>query len=103
LNRQRNHNQIVFDLDQNGIYYSNLNLPGMTKTWPNVNPRFGPKPVSTDFEAHAVSATAYVIMTYTLKAKVKDAEPSGTNLFPPNKKKLININVFSSSLASFNA
>ena len=62
---------------ENGIYYSNLNLPGMTKTWPNVNPRFGPKPVQTNFEAHAVAATAFVVMTYTHKAKVKDVEPSG--------------------------
>jgi hypothetical protein len=49
----------------------------MTKTWPNVNPRFGAKPVPTDFEAHAVAATAFVVMTYTHKAKVKDAEQLG--------------------------
>ncbi|CAF4263793.1 unnamed protein product, partial [Adineta steineri] len=61
-------------MNENGIYYSNLNLPAMTKTWPNVNPRYGPKPVSTDFEAHAVSATAFVVMTYTHKARVKEAE-----------------------------
>jgi hypothetical protein len=42
-----------------------------------VNPRFGPKPVSTDFEAHAVAATAFVVMTYTHKARVKEAEQSG--------------------------
>ena len=64
-------------LDENGVYYSNLNLPGMTKTWPNVNPRFGAKPLPTDFEAHAVAATAFVVMTYTHKAKVKDAEQLG--------------------------
>ena len=64
-------------LDENGIYYSNLNLPGMTKTWPNINPRYGPKPVQTDFEAHAVAATAFVVMTYTQKARVKDAEQLG--------------------------
>lgn len=49
----------------------------MTKTWPNVNPRFGPKPVQTNFEAHAVAATAFVVMTYTHKARVKEAEQSG--------------------------
>ena len=49
----------------------------MRKTWPNVNPRFGPKPVPTDFEAHAVTATAFVVMTYTHKARVRDAEQSG--------------------------
>ncbi|CAF4289678.1 unnamed protein product, partial [Adineta steineri] len=64
-------------MNENGIYYSNLNLPAMTKTWPNVNPRYGPKPVSTDFEAHAVSATAFVVMTYTHKARVKEAEQCG--------------------------
>ncbi|CAF3428015.1 unnamed protein product [Rotaria sp. Silwood1] len=63
-------------MNENGVYYSNLNLPGMTKTWPNVNPRYGPKPVSTDFEAHAVTATAFVVMTYTHKVKVKQAEQS---------------------------
>ncbi|CAF1113861.1 unnamed protein product [Adineta steineri] len=61
-------------MNENGIYYSNLNLPAMTKTWPNVNPRYGPKPVPTNFEAHAVSATAFVVMTYTHKARVKEAE-----------------------------
>lgn len=50
----------------------------MTKTWPNVNPRYGPKPVQTDLEAHAVAATAYVVMTYTHKARVKEAEQLGT-------------------------
>lgn len=58
----------------------------MRKTWPNVNPRFGPKPVPTDFEAHAVSTTAFVVMTYTHKARVRDAEQSGMldeeNRFP---------------------
>ena len=49
----------------------------MTKTWPNVNPRYGPKPVSTDFEAHAISATAFVVMTLTQKARVRDAEQAG--------------------------
>jgi hypothetical protein len=49
----------------------------MTKTWPNVNPRYGPKPVQTDFEAHAVAATAFVVMTYTQKARVKEAEQLG--------------------------
>ena len=49
----------------------------MTKTWPNVNPRYGPKPVQTDLEAHGVAATAFVIMTYTHKARVKEAEQSG--------------------------
>ncbi|CAF4090363.1 unnamed protein product [Rotaria sp. Silwood2] len=63
-------------MNENGVYYSNLNLPGMTKTWPNVNPRFGPKPVPTDFEAHAVTATAFVVMTYTHKVRVKQAEQS---------------------------
>jgi hypothetical protein len=53
----------------------------MTKTWPNVNPRYGPKPVPTNFEAHAVAATAFVVMTYTHKARVKEAEPSGTLFF----------------------
>lgn len=52
----------------------------MTKTWPNINPRYGPKPVPTDWEAHAVSTTAFVVMTYTLKARVKDVEPSGMNV-----------------------
>ncbi|CAF1533878.1 unnamed protein product [Rotaria magnacalcarata] len=61
-------------MNENGIYYANFNLPGMTKTWPNVNPRYGPKPVSTDFEAHAVSATAFFVMTLTQKARVRDAE-----------------------------
>jgi hypothetical protein len=50
----------------------------MSKTWPNVNPRYGPKPVQANFEAHAVSATAFVVMIYTHKARVKDVEPSGT-------------------------
>ncbi|CAM4768224.1 unnamed protein product [Rotaria magnacalcarata] len=63
-------------MNENGIYYSNLNLPGMTKTWPNINPRFGPKPVPTNFEAHAVSATAFVVMVYTHRVKVKHAEQS---------------------------
>lgn len=49
----------------------------MTKTWPNVNPRFGPKPVQVNFEAHAVSATAFVVMTYTHRVKVKQAEQLG--------------------------
>lgn len=66
-----------FDLDENGVYYSNLFIPGMTKTWPNVNPRYGPKPVQTDYEAHAVATTAFVIMTYTQKARVRDAEQAG--------------------------
>jgi hypothetical protein len=66
-----------FYLDENGVYYSNLNLPSMTKTWPNVNPRFGAKPVPTDFEAHAVAATAFVVMTYTHKARVREVEQSG--------------------------
>ncbi|CAF0796041.1 unnamed protein product [Rotaria sordida] len=61
-------------MNENGIYYSNLNLPGMTKTWQNINPRYGPKPVQTDYEAHAVAATAFVIMTYTQKARVRQAE-----------------------------
>ena len=63
-------------MNENGVYYSNMNLPGMTKTWPNVNPRFGPKPVQTDYEAHAVAATGFVVMTYTQKARVKEAETS---------------------------
>ncbi|CAF0741476.1 unnamed protein product [Adineta steineri] len=63
-------------MNENGIYYSNLNLPGMMKTWPNINPRYGPKPVQTDLEAHAVAATAFVVMTYTQKARVKEAEQS---------------------------
>ena len=67
-------------LDENGVYYANSNLPGMTKTWPNVNPRYGPKPVPTDLEAHAVAATAFIVMTYTHRARVKDAEPLGTAL-----------------------
>jgi len=50
----------------------------MTKTWPNVNPRYGPKPVQTNFEAHAVAATAFVVMTYTHKARVREAEQCGT-------------------------
>jgi hypothetical protein len=49
----------------------------MPKTWPNVNPRYGPKPVPTNYEAHAVAATAFVVMTYTHKARVKEVEPSG--------------------------
>jgi len=69
------------NLDENGIYYSNVNLPAMLKTWPNVNPRFGPKQVQTDLEAHAVSATAFVVMTYTQKARVKEAEQSGKLIF----------------------
>lgn len=49
----------------------------MLKTWPNVNPRYDAKPVQTDFEAHAVAATAFVVMTYTQKARVKEAEQLG--------------------------
>ena len=49
----------------------------MTKTWPNVNPRYGPKPVQTNFEAYAVAATAFVVMTYTQKARVREAEQAG--------------------------
>jgi hypothetical protein len=49
----------------------------MRKTWQNVNARYGPKEVQTDFEAHAVAATAFVVMTYTQKARVKEAEQSG--------------------------
>jgi hypothetical protein len=71
------------NLDENGIYYSNFNLLGMTKTWPNVNARYDPKPVQTDFEAHAVAATAFVVMTYTQKARVKEAEQAG-KLFKQN-------------------
>ena len=70
----------IIVLDENGIYYSNMNLPGMTKTWPNVNPRYGPKPVQTDYEAHAVAATSFVVMTYTQKARVKEAEQSGKEI-----------------------
>ena len=54
-----------------------MNLPGMPKTWRNVNPRYGPTPVQTDMEAHAVTATAFVVMTYTYKARVKEVEQSG--------------------------
>lgn len=49
----------------------------MTKTWPNINARYGPKPVQTDYEAHAVAATAFMVMTQTQKARVKDAEQAG--------------------------
>ena len=49
----------------------------MTKIWQNVNARYGPKPVPTDLEAHAVAATAFVVMTYTQKARVKEAEQAG--------------------------
>jgi hypothetical protein len=66
------------NLDENGIYYSNINLPGMTKIFQNINARYGPKPVQTNLEAHAVAATAFVIMTYTQKARVKEAEQAGT-------------------------
>ncbi len=65
------------NLDENGVYYSNYNLPGMTKTFPNVNARWGPKPVQTNFEAHAVAATGFVVMTYTQTARVKEAEQAG--------------------------
>jgi hypothetical protein len=67
----------MLNLDENGIYYSNINLPGMSKQWTNVNARYGPKPVQTDYEAHAVAATAFVVMTYTQKARVKEVEQSG--------------------------
>jgi hypothetical protein len=67
----------MLNLDENGIYYSNVNLPGMAKQWTNINARYGPKPVQTDFEAHAVSATAFVVMIYTQKARVKEVEQSG--------------------------
>lgn len=59
----------------------------MLKTWPNVNPRYGPKPVPTNFEAHAVSATSFVVMTYTLKARTKEAEQLGKIRFEMNEKK----------------
>ena len=49
----------------------------MTKIWQNVNARYGPKPVPTDLEAHAVAATAFVVMTYKHKARVKEAEQAG--------------------------
>ena len=65
------------NLDENGIYYANGNLPGMEKRWPTVNARYSPKPVQTDYEAHAVAATAFVVMTYTQKARVKEVEQSG--------------------------
>ncbi|CAF0729389.1 unnamed protein product [Didymodactylos carnosus] len=60
--------------NENGIYYSNRKIPGMEKTWPNINPRYGPKPVQSDWEAHAVAATAFVLMTYTQRATAKEAE-----------------------------
>jgi hypothetical protein len=50
----------------------------MTKIFQNINARYGPKPVQTDMEAHAVAATAFVVMTYTQKARVKEAEQAGT-------------------------
>jgi hypothetical protein len=50
----------------------------MTKVFQNINARYGPKPVQTDMEAHAVAATSYVVMTYTQKARVKEAEQAGT-------------------------
>lgn len=64
-------------LDENGIYYSNVGLPGMKKTFPNVNTRYDSKEVPTNLEAHAVGATAFVVMTYTQKARVKEAEQNG--------------------------
>ena len=63
--------------DDNGVYYSNLNLPGMLRTWPNINPRYEPKPVSTDFEAHAVAATGFVVMTYIHRLQVTETEQAG--------------------------
>lgn len=54
-----------------------MNLPSMIKTWPNVNPRYGPKPVITDWESHAVAATAFVVMTYIHRAQARDAEQLG--------------------------
>ena len=82
------------------MYYSNLNLPGLTKTWPNVNPRFGPKPVPTDFEAHAVAATAFVVMTYTLKARAREAEQLGKSF---SLSEMMVVPFSSSSLAAVHA
>jgi hypothetical protein len=64
----------VWNLDENGVYYSNVFIPGMPKTFPQVNARYAPKPVQMNLEAHAVAATAFVVMTYTQKARVKEAE-----------------------------
>jgi hypothetical protein len=49
-------------------------IPGTPKTFPQVNARYSPKNVQTNFEAHAVSATAFVVLTYVQKARVKEAE-----------------------------
>ena len=92
--------EMKFYLDENGIYYSNVNLPGMTKIWQNVNARYGPKPVPTDLEAHAVAATAFVVMTYTQKARVKEAEQSGKF---ENETNHSNIICLSSSMDSIHA
>jgi len=66
----------------------------MAKQWTNINARYGPKPVQTDFEAHAVSATAFVVMIYTQKARVKEVEQSGK--FKKNQNVYLN-NCFSFS------
>jgi CD109 antigen len=51
-----------------GLYWSNWEIPKMKIYWPSKNPRQNWKPES-NHEGHAVSATAYALLTHILRAE----------------------------------
>ena len=51
-----------------GIYWSNWEIPAMKIYWPSKNPRQNWKPES-NHEAYAVATTAYVLLTYIMRAE----------------------------------
>jgi CD109 antigen len=53
-----------------GIYWSNWEIPMMHTYWPSKNPRHSWKPES-NYEGYAVSATAYALLTYILRAETQ--------------------------------
>jgi CD109 antigen len=51
-----------------GTYWSNWEIPTIHTYWPSKNPRHSWKPES-NHEGHAVSATAFALLTYILRAE----------------------------------
>ena len=51
-----------------GVYWSNWVIPQMKVYWPSKNPRQNWKPES-QYESHAVSATAFALLTHIIRAE----------------------------------
>jgi len=74
LHRVFYYRKYIVCLDAGGIYWSNVELPSNRAVFMALNERLAPK-YESELEAHAISSTAFALLTYMLRAQTSLVRP----------------------------